>query len=151
MPKGSATTSQREVPENFYRPDHGRSLNWYVRLVPPTSLKGRPGVKEFRKSTGTSDLRRAKTVGALLIAEKRAEWEKLLAAEKPARAGPQPLTSERIEHICARRLYHWMHIDDLGRYERCRPRRQVARRADPALPSHRQVDAVGVGSGQIGA
>ena len=70
------------MPENFYRPDHGRSLNWYVRLVPPSALKGRPGVKEFRKSTGTADLRRAKTIGALLIAEKRAEWDRLLATEK---------------------------------------------------------------------
>ena len=117
MPKGSATTSQREVPENFYRPDHGRTLNWYVRLVPPTTLKGRPGVKEFRKSTGTADLRRAKTIGAQLIAEKRAEWDRLLAAAKPSLAQPQVLTPERIEHICARRLYEWMHVDDLGRYE----------------------------------
>ena len=117
MPKGSATTSQRKVPANFYRPDHGRSLNWYVRLVPPTALKGRPGVKEFRKSTGTADLRRAKTVGARLIAEKRAEWDKLLATAKPSQAAPQVLTAEHIEHICARRLYQWMHIDDLGRYE----------------------------------
>jgi hypothetical protein len=107
VPKGSAKTSQRDVPENFYRPDHGRSLNWYVRLVPPTALKGRPGVKEFRKSTGTADLRRAKTVGAHLIAEKRAEWDKLLAAAKPLQAEPQVLTSERVEHICARRLYQW--------------------------------------------
>lgn len=106
------------MPENFYRPDHGRSLNWYVRLVPPTTLKGRPGVKEFRKSTGTADLRRAKTIGAHLIAEKRAEWDKLLASAKPSQAEPQALTPERIEHICARRLYQWMHIDDLGRYLR---------------------------------
>ncbi|MFG6490280.1 hypothetical protein ACG04R_26650 [Roseateles sp. BYS78W] len=105
------------MPENFYRPDHGRSLNWYVRLVPPTALKGHPGVREFRKSTGTADLRRAKTIGALLIAEKRSEWDRLLAAAKPACASPQPLTPELIEHICARRLYQWMHIDDLGRYE----------------------------------
>lgn len=105
------------MPEHFYRPEHGRTLNWYVRLVPPTSLKGHPDVKEFRKSTGTADLRRAKVVGAQLIAEKRAEWEKLLASVKPAMAAPQVLTLEQVEHICARRLYHWMHIDDLGRYE----------------------------------
>ncbi|KQZ34310.1 hypothetical protein [Massilia sp. Root1485] len=104
------------MPEHFYRPDHGRTLNWYVRLVPPIALKGHPDVKEFRKSTGTADLRRAKVVGAQLIAEKRAEWEKLLASAKPAMAAPQVLTLEQVEHICARRLYHWMHIDDLGRY-----------------------------------
>lgn len=106
------------MPEHFFRPDHGRTLNWYVRLVPPTALKGHPDVKEFRsKSTGTADLRRAKVVGAQLIAAKRAEWEKLLASAKPATAATQVLTMEQVEHICARRLYHWMHIDDLGRYQ----------------------------------
>lgn len=117
MPKTYATRNQREVPENFYRPDHGRTLNWYVRLVPPTTLKGQPGVREFRKSTGTADLRRAKTIGAQLIADKRAEWDQLLSKVKAPGAGPQVLTTELVEHICARRLYHWMRIDDLGRYE----------------------------------
>jgi hypothetical protein len=105
------------VPENFYRPQHGRTLNWYVRLIPPIALKGRPGVREFRKSTGTADLRRAKTIGARLIAEKRAEWDQVLSKAKGPGAGLQVLTTELVEHICARRLYHWMRIDDLGRFE----------------------------------
>lgn len=112
-----ATRNQREVPENFYRPDNGRTLNWYVRLVPPTPLKGMPGVREFRKSTRTSDLRRAKVVGARLIADKRAEWDQLLAKAKGPAIGPRILTSELIDHICARRLYHWMRLDDKARFE----------------------------------
>lgn len=112
-----ATRNQREVPENFYRPDHGRTLNWYVRLVPPTPLKGMPGVREFRKSTGTADLRKAKAVGAQLIADKRAEWDQLLAKAKGPAIGPRILTAELIEHICARRLYHWMRLDDEARFE----------------------------------
>lgn len=109
--------NQREVPENFYRPDHGRQLNWYVRLVPPTALKGHPGVREFRKSTDTAALRRAKTIGAQFIAEKRAEWDHLLSKAKAPGAGPQVLTGELVVHICARRLYHWMRVDELGRFE----------------------------------
>ena len=117
MPKTYATWNQREVPENFYRPAHGRTLNWYVRLVPPTAIKGHPGVREFRKSTGTADLRRAKIIGAQLIAEQRAEWYQLLNKAKAPGAGPQVLTTELVVHICARRLYDWMRVDDLGRFE----------------------------------
>jgi hypothetical protein len=62
-------------------------------------------------------LRRAKTIGAQLIAEKRAEWDQLLSTAKSPGAGPQVLTTELVEHICARRLYHWMRVDDLGRFE----------------------------------
>ena len=118
VPKTYATRIQREVPENFYRSDHGRTLNWYVRLVPSTALKGHRDVREFRKSTGTADLRRAKTIGVQLIAEKRAEWDQLLSKAKVPGAGTQVLSTEPVEHICARRLYHWMRVDDLGRFER---------------------------------
>ncbi|WP_267873790.1 hypothetical protein [Massilia horti] len=34
---------------------------------------------------------------------------------KATTAAPQVLTMEQVERICARRLYHWMHFDDLGR------------------------------------
>ncbi|WP_334154651.1 DUF6538 domain-containing protein [Tepidimonas sp.] len=112
-----ATRDQREVPENFYRPDHGRTLNWYVRLVPPSALKGLPGVREFRKSTGTADLRRAKAIGARLIAEKRAEWDQLLAGVRGNQSAPRILSQDLIQHICARRLYHWMQLDDEARFE----------------------------------
>lgn len=112
-----ATRTQREVPENFYRPQHGRTLCWYVRLVPPTLLRGRAGVREFRKSTGTADLRRAKAIGAQIIADKRAEWDRLLSEAAAPGAGPRILTADLIEHICARRLYHWMRLDDKARFE----------------------------------
>ena len=69
-----ATLNQKDVPENFYRPNNGRTLNWYIRLVPPPALKNVEGVREYRKSTGTADLRKAKTIGVQLIADKRAEW-----------------------------------------------------------------------------
>lgn len=112
-----ATRNQSEVPENFYRPKHGRSLNWYVRLVPPRALQGIPSVTEFRKSTGTADLRRAKAIGARLIAEKRAEWEGLMIKISGSVTEPRILTAELIEHICARRLYQWMRLDDEVRFE----------------------------------
>ncbi len=112
-----ATRNQREVPENFYRPDHGRTLNWYVRLVPPTPLKGLPGAKEFRKSTGTADLRKAKAIGARLIAEKRAEWQQLLDKAAGSKSPPLILSEELIKHICAQRLYRWMQMDDSVRFD----------------------------------
>lgn len=112
-----ATRNQREVPENFYRPDHGRTLNWYVRLVPPTPLRGLPGAKEFRKSTGTADLRKAKAIGARLIAEKRAEWQQLLDKAAGSKSPPLILSEELIKHICAQRLYRWMQMDDSVRFD----------------------------------
>lgn len=112
-----ATRNQREVPENFYRPSHGRTLNWYVRLVPPAPLKGLPGVREFRKSTGTADLRRAKAIGARLIAEQRADWDRLLATNGGRSSSSRILSTDLINHICAQRLYHWMRLDDEARFE----------------------------------
>lgn len=106
-----------ELPENFYRPTSGRSPNWYVRLVPPSGLQGEPSVREFRKSTGTADLRRAKSVGAALIAAKRAEWDAILARKKAAPPGPTPLSEELIKHICAMRAYRWLRMDDEARFE----------------------------------
>lgn len=111
-----ATLNQKDVPENFYRPQNGRTLNWYVRLVPPLALKGIPGVCEYRKSTGTADLRRAKTVGAQLIADKRAEWEQILSKHKTT-VSLRVLSTELVKHICAQRLYHWMRIDDEARVD----------------------------------
>lgn len=111
-----ATRNQLTVPENFYRPAHGRTLSWYVRLVPPKALRGVAGVKEYRQSTGTADLRRAKTIGARLIADKRAEWDRLLQTIS-AQATPQVLTEDLIEHVCAQRAYHWLRLDDRGRFE----------------------------------
>jgi hypothetical protein len=111
-----ATRNQCDVPQHFYRPTSGRSLNWYIRLVPPAELKERAGVKEFRQSTGTADLRKAKTVGARLIAEKRQEWERQL---QQLGAVPRStcLTADLIRHVCAQRAYHWLRLDDMARFE----------------------------------
>lgn len=112
-----ATQSKSDLPQYFYIPPNATTRNYYICLTPPKALHHVVGKDKYRKSTGTADLRKAKPIGARLIAEKLAEWE--LAASK---AAPPPkaagiLTSELIENICARRLYQWLHIDDLGRYE----------------------------------
>ncbi len=117
MPFMCAKGISKDVPQNFYRPKNERTQNWYVRLVPPTALKGHPDVAEYRKSTGTADLRRAKVIGAILIAEQRARWDQLLSNIKAPALTPVVLNAELIESICARRRYHWMRLDDEGRYE----------------------------------
>lgn len=86
-------------------------------LTPPKALHHVVGKQKYRQSTGTADLRKAKPIGARLIAEKLAEWEQLLATTNPARPAAKALTSRVVKDICAQRLYHWMHMDDLGRYE----------------------------------
>lgn len=109
---------QRDMPHHLYRPTHGHSQNWYVRLVPPQGVQHLTGPKEFRKSTGTADLKRAKTIGSQLIAQKRADWDKLLASSQQAEGSVESqLTESLIELVCAKRLYHWMHLDDLGRID----------------------------------
>ncbi|MCZ8095572.1 MAG: hypothetical protein O9331_19035 [Acidovorax sp.] len=118
VPFMCATRNQREVPQHLYRRTDGRSLNWYVRLVPPKDIEHLPaGQQEFKKSTGTADLKRAKTIAAQLIAERRAEWDRLAAetseSQEPAAS---VLTSSLIENICARRLYQWMQLDDQARF-----------------------------------
>ena len=118
VPKMCATKVQREMPQHFYRPTHGRSQNLYVRLVPPANVQHLTGLREFRKSTGTADINRAKIIGAQLIASKRAEWDRLLAENnQPDAITAGVLTQPLIDQICAKRLHQWMHIDDLGRFE----------------------------------
>jgi integrase len=105
------------LPQYFYIPPNATTRNFYVCLTPPKALHHVVGKDKYRKSTGTADLRKAKPIGARLIAEKLAEWEQLLATSDPARPAAKALTSRSIKDICAQRLYHWMHLDDLGRYE----------------------------------
>jgi integrase len=116
MPKNHAKSNQQlTVPQHFHRQEG--SSKWYVRLVPPTHLKGVPGVKEYRKSTGHADLRRAKPVGQTLIAEKLREWDALARATQANEATPTILTQELIDIICAARLYSWMRNDDEERLD----------------------------------
>ena len=116
VPIMCATINQREVPQHLYRPNHGHSQNWYVRLVPPRQIQCLVGTREYRKSTGTADLRRAKTVAAVLIAEKRREWNQLLANGQEKKVPSSTvLSSALIEHVCAKRLYQWLRLDDAAR------------------------------------
>lgn len=120
VPKRSAKKAHDEdtLPEHFYRPKNKSTKNIYVRLIPPQDLQGLPGVREFRKSTGTADARKAKPIGAQMIANKLKEWADLRASQKSpnAAATSQILSTELIEFICGRRMYLRMAIDDGGRY-----------------------------------
>ncbi|WP_152528743.1 hypothetical protein [Rhodoferax saidenbachensis] len=105
------------MPQYFYIPPNATTRNYYVCLTPPKALHHIVGRNKYRESTHTSDLRKAKPIGARLIAAKLAEWEGLLATSSPAIPAAKALTSKTVDDICARRLYQWMHIDDLSRYE----------------------------------
>lgn len=114
MPKTYAKTGRKlTVPKHFYQPKN--SNNWYVRLVPPTHTRHAVTEREFRKSTGHSDLKRAKPIGMTLIAEKLREWESLACATEGVTAKPTILTNGLVENICAVRLYSWMKTDDSER------------------------------------
>lgn len=112
-----ATQSKSDLPQYFYIPVNATTRNYYICLTPPKALHHVIGKQKYRQSTGTADLRKAKPIGARLIAEKLAEWEQLLATTNPLRPAAKALTSRAIKDICAQRLYHWLHLDDLGRYE----------------------------------
>lgn len=114
-----ATRNQREVPQHLYIRSDGRSRSWYVRLTPPKEIEHLPGgSKEFKKSTGTADLKRAKTITARLIAEQRAAWDRLAGETKASvPVAATVLTTSVIEDICARRLYQWMQLDDQARFD----------------------------------
>lgn len=112
-----ATRTKSDLPQYFYIPANATTRNYYVCLVPPKALHHVVGKAKYRESTGTADLKKAKPIGARLIAAKLAEWEHLLATSDPVRPAAKALTARTMEFICAQRLYHWMHMDDLGRYE----------------------------------
>ena len=112
-----ATQSKSDLPQYFYIPVNATTRNYYICLTPPKALHHVIGKQKYRQSTGTADLRRAKPIGARLIAEKLAEWEQLLATSSPLLPAAKALTRKSMEYICAQRLYHWMHMDDLGRYQ----------------------------------
>lgn len=111
-----ATRTKSDLPQYFYIPSNSSTNNYKVRLTPPKALqhlvKG-----QYRATTGTSDLRKARAIGARLIAEKLAEWDALLTTCAPPQSAPIFLTNKSMKDICAQRLYHWMRMDDLGRYQ----------------------------------
>ena len=100
MPKTYAKSITSDMmPEHFFK--QKKSAAWYVRLVPNEALRTKYGVKEFRKSTGFSDLGKAKAVGKTLIADKLREWDSLLRsseAHKP-NATPSGLSDSLIETV----------------------------------------------------
>ena len=96
-----ATRTKSDLPQYFYIPPNATTRNYYVCLTPPKALHHVIGRQKYRQSTGTADLRKAKPIGARLIAEKLAAWEQLLATSSPLRPAAKTLTSRTVE--CWRR------------------------------------------------
>ena len=118
MPKTYAkSTTSDMMPEHFYK--QKKSAAWYVRLVPSEALRTQFGVKEFRKSTGFSDLGKAKAVGKTLIADKLREWDSLLRSAETHKpnATPSILSDSLIETVCSARLYSWLRSDEEERLD----------------------------------
>ncbi len=105
------------VPEHYFK--QKKSSAWYVRLVPSETLRTKFGVKEFRKSTGQAELRKAKVAGQTLIADKLRQWESLLSSPKDreSHAIPSILSDSLIETICSARLYSWLRSDEEERLD----------------------------------
>lgn len=114
------STNELTVPNHFYR--GSRSARWYVRLVAPSSVRHLVPQPDYRQSTGQTDLRKAKALGAALIAEKRREWDSLerqVAADGGIGhyAVATVLTAPVIDKICAARLYASMQVDEKARVQ----------------------------------
>lgn len=107
------TRQKLTVPQHFYK--QVRSSNWYVRLEPPSHVREAGVIKAFRKSTGHSDLRKARPIGAKLIADQLRQWEALAAASRGKEVVEVRLTQETIERICDARLYSWLMSDEEDR------------------------------------
>lgn len=110
MPK---TRQELTVPQHFYK--QARSSNWYVRLEPPGHVREAGVTKAFRKSTGHSDLRKAKPIGAKLIADQLRQWEALAAASRGIEVVEVRLTQDIVDRICDARLYSWLISDEEDR------------------------------------
>jgi hypothetical protein len=104
-----ATRTESDLPQYFYIPPNATTRNYYVCLTPPKALHHIVGRGKYRESTHTADLRKAKPIGARLIAAKLAEWKRLLATSSPAPSVVKALTPKLVDEICARRLYQWMY------------------------------------------
>lgn len=106
------------MPPHLYRRDDDKSANYYVRLIAPKALHPllSPRERQYRQSTGTADLGKARVIGAEMIARKRREWDELLAlqqAHKPTRA--VSLTEQLIQQIAGARLVSWIETDNFER------------------------------------
>lgn len=100
------------------RRDDGRSSNFYIRLPIPKAIQALfpKGPREYRKSTGTADLRKANAIGAEMVATKLKEWSLLqdqLVTEQPA---PTILSQTIIDQVVAARLHSWVFSDEDDRW-----------------------------------
>lgn len=106
------------MPPYLYRRDDDKSSRIYVRLTAPKALHKYLASRErqFRQSTGTSDLVRARVIGAEMVARKRREWDELLATLKDDHlATPKTLSDLLIQQVCGARLMSWVETDNLER------------------------------------
>lgn len=119
MTKKCVKDEGNSVPMHLYRREDGRSSNYYVRLTAPTAIQHLLNKKDhsFRCSTGTADLRRAKVIGAEIIANKRREWHTMceLLVEKRETASA-PLNTQLIQQIVGARLQSWLNTDNDERH-----------------------------------
>ena len=106
------------MPKYLYlRPD-GRSRNWHVRVVAPTDVHDLlpTSEREFRRSTGTADKKKAAVVAARVVADLHQKWDDLRSQRMPTTHGPTVrhtvLTSSLIEQLCHARLGAWASTDD---------------------------------------
>lgn len=119
MTKQCDKDRENALPKYLHPREDGRSKNYYVRLTAPTSIQPFLDKKEhsFRCSTGTADLRRAKVIGAEIVAKKLREWHALrevMVEKKPATSAV--LTSQLIQQIVGARLQSWLETDNDERH-----------------------------------
>ena len=93
-----------------YRP-HNSSV-WYARAIRPRALDYLPGPREFRKSTGQRDKKKAKVVAGKLIAAQRELWLDLMADPLEIEVIPTVLNESLVTQLCALRLYCQVDSDE---------------------------------------
>ncbi|RYF54538.1 MAG: hypothetical protein EOO27_23445, partial [Comamonadaceae bacterium] len=98
------------MPHKIYR--HPKTAVYWVRAHRPSALNHLPGTKDFRRSTGQRDRKKAEAVGADMAAAQWKLWLELLQDPLEVDAVPTPLSSELRTELCALRLYAWLNSDD---------------------------------------
>jgi integrase len=98
------------------RRDDGRSKNYYVRMTAPKVIHHLLPKAEYRKSTGTADLKRANVIGAEMVARKLEEWRALEDQLLERQSSPVVLSQALIDQVAASRLHSWVFSDDDERW-----------------------------------
>lgn len=104
-----------DVPAHLYRRGDAKSANFYVRLIAPQALHAflSPKEQQYRQSTGTADLAKARVVGAEMVARKLREWDQILASMQTRSSSvPVSLSEPLIQQICGARLQSWVETDN---------------------------------------